>query len=89
MNRCMFYPARSASLRRRWAALRREWDCVSRLISTRGRGNYTEAARYLFRVRDLYHHLGEPKTWQTLIADLRERNRRLPTLQDELNKAGL
>ena len=89
MNRCTFYPARSASLRRRWAALR--WECawVSRLMSTRGRGNYTEAVRYLFRVRDLYYRLGEPKTWQALIADLREQNRRLRALKDELNKAGL
>jgi len=33
--------------------------------------------------------LGEAATWQTLIADLREQNRRLPALQDELSKAGL
>jgi uncharacterized Zn finger protein len=62
---------------------------AERLIAARGRGNYAEAATYLVRVRDLYHRLGEPETWQTLIADLREQNRQLPALQDELNKAGL
>jgi hypothetical protein len=41
------------------------------------------------RVHDLYCCLGEPATWQALIADLREQNRWLPALQDELNKAGL
>lgn len=59
------------------------------LIEVRGRGNYAEAAEYLRRVRDLYHRLGEPETWETLIADLRARNRNLPALKDELDKAGL
>jgi len=40
-------------------------------------------------VRDLYHRLGEPDTWQQLIADLRERNRRLRVLKEELENAGL
>ena len=35
------------------------------------------------------HRLGESETWQTFIANLRDQNRRLPALQDELNKAGL
>jgi hypothetical protein len=33
--------------------------------------------------------MGEEKAWQTLIANLRERNRRLPAMQDEFNQAGL
>jgi hypothetical protein len=41
------------------------------------------------RVRDLYHRLGEPETWETLIAGLRARNRHLTAFKDELNKAGL
>ena len=71
------------------AAIRLYLEAVERLIAARGRGNYAEAARYLCRVRDLYHCLDEPKTWKTFIADLREQNRRLPALKDELNKAGL
>ena len=62
---------------------------AEQLIAARGRGNYAEAARYLCRVRDLYHRLDELKTWETFIADLREQNRRLRALKDELTKAGL
>jgi uncharacterized Zn finger protein len=71
------------------ASIRIYAERAERLIAARGRGNYAEAATYLERVRDLYHRLGEPETWQTLIADLLKRNRRLPALKDELNKAGL
>ena len=62
---------------------------VERLIAARGRGKYAEAAQYLVRVRDLYERLDERESWYTLIADLREQNRRLPALRDELNRAGL
>jgi hypothetical protein len=37
----------------------------------------------------LYRRLGEEETWQSLIAGIREQNRRLRALQDELNEAGL
>jgi uncharacterized Zn finger protein len=59
------------------------------LIDARGRGNYGEAAAYLTRVRDLYTRLGAPEAWRAFIAELRERERRLPALRDELNQAGL
>jgi uncharacterized Zn finger protein len=62
---------------------------VERLIAGRGRGNYAEAANYLLRVRAVYEQMGEEKGWQTLIASLREKNRRLPAMQDEFNQAGL
>jgi uncharacterized Zn finger protein len=62
---------------------------AQQLIDARGRGNYQTAAGYLARVRDLFDKLGEPETWRGLIAKLRERERRLRALQDELNKAGL
>jgi len=71
------------------AAIRIYVEWTERLIAARGRGNYAEAARYLVRVRDLYHRLGEEETWHTLIAGLREQNRQLRALQDELNKVGL
>jgi hypothetical protein len=60
-----------------------------KLIEMRGRSNYAEAAKYLCRVRDLYRRLGEPEAWDTLLSDLRARNRRLQAFKDELNKAGL
>jgi len=62
---------------------------AQQLIKRRGRGNYATAATYLARVRDLYHSLGQEAEWEAFIAGLREQNRRLPALQDELNKAGL
>jgi uncharacterized Zn finger protein len=81
--------ARAAEGKRPREAIRLYTEAIERLIAARGRGNYAEAAGYLARVRDVYHQLEEPGTWQTLIADLREQNRRLPALQDELNKASL
>jgi len=81
--------AQAAEESRPRAAIRIYMERVDRLIAARGRGNYAEAASYLVRVRDLYHRLGESETWETLIANLRERNRRLRALKDELNKAGL
>jgi len=59
------------------------------LIAQRGRENYALAAGYLRSVRDAYLHLGEPHTWQALIANLREQHRNLPALKDEFNRAGL
>jgi uncharacterized Zn finger protein len=81
--------AEAAEESRPQAAIRIYREAIERLIAARGRGNYAAAARHLIRVRDLYRRLGEAATWETLIADLREQNRRLPALRDELNKAGL
>jgi uncharacterized Zn finger protein len=81
--------AQAAEESRPQEAIRLYMEAVERLIAARGRGNYATAATYLRCVRDLYHRLGEPETWDTLITDLRERNRRLPALRDELSKAGL
>jgi uncharacterized Zn finger protein len=81
--------ARAAETGRPLEAIRLYMAVVEQLIAARGRGSYAEAAGYLVRVRDLYHRLGEPATWDALIAGLRERNRRLRALKDELGKAGL
>jgi len=62
---------------------------VEHLIKAQGRGNYAEAASYLLRVRKLHEQMGEEKAWQGLIANLREKNRRLRAMQDEFNQAGL
>ena len=70
-------------------AIRLYLEEVERLIAGRGRGNYAEAANYLLRVRAVFEQMGEEKAWQTLIANLREKNRRLPAMQDEFNQAGL
>ena len=70
-------------------AIRIYVERAERLIAARGRGNYAEAAQHLARVRDLYRRLGERGTWQAFVANLREENRRLRALKDELSKAGL
>jgi uncharacterized Zn finger protein len=62
---------------------------AERLIRAQGRGNYAVAARYLARVRDLYQRLGEGAMWDTLISDIREQNRRMRALKEELERAGL
>ena len=40
-------------------------------------------------MRDLYQQLGETQLWERYLADLREENRRLPALKEELAAAGL
>ncbi len=64
-------------------------DAAKLLIQARGRDNYTTAANYLARVRKLYQRLGEDKTWQALIAGIRQQNSSLRALKEELGKVGL
>jgi uncharacterized Zn finger protein len=70
-------------------AIRLYLEAAEQLIAQRGRGNYAVAASYLTCVRDLYRRLDEAAAWETTIAKLREDNRRLRALKDELSKAGL
>ena len=81
--------AQAAEESRPREAIRLYMEAIERLIAARGRSSYTEAATYLVRVREVYHRLGERETWETLIAGLKEQNRRLRALQEELNRAGL
>jgi uncharacterized Zn finger protein len=62
---------------------------VERLIDQRGRGSYRHACQYLSRMRDLYEKLGEQGTWATYITALRDKNRNLRALKEELVSAGL
>ena len=59
------------------------------LIEQRGRSNYTEAARHLGSIRDIYRRIGAAEHWEDLIAAMRKENASLPAFQDELDKAGL
>ncbi len=72
-----------------WKAVALIKPIVDDLIAARGRGNYARAARHLQTVRDIYAAQGAMEEWQAFIGDLKEENRRLPALQDELKKAGL
>jgi len=62
---------------------------AERLIAMRERKNYQAACTYLVKVRALYEKLGEGKTWTSYITELREQNRNLRALKEELAKAGL
>jgi uncharacterized Zn finger protein len=70
-------------------AIRLYMEAVERLIRGQGRANYVTAASHLRRVRDLYRRLGEAANWEKVITTLREKNRRLRALKEELDKAGL
>jgi len=59
------------------------------LIDTRGRNNYRTAAQYLLRVRELYKRLGDPGRFTSLMQNLRDSNKNLRALKEELNQAGL
>jgi uncharacterized Zn finger protein len=64
-------------------------DYARREINARNRNHYAQAAIYLAVVRDLYQPLDDEQAWRGLISGIREEFRRLPALQDELNKAKL
>jgi tetratricopeptide (TPR) repeat protein len=74
------YPQEAIEIYQRYVDMRIEW---------RDRGNYQVACQYLLSIRKLYQKIGKSKEWTTYIADLRERNARLPALKDEMAKAKL
>jgi uncharacterized Zn finger protein len=55
------------------------------LIGQRGRANYQQAAEYLAQVRTLYTRAGQKDEWLTYIAGLRQRNKSLSALRQELD----
>ncbi|NTU65039.1 MAG: hypothetical protein HGB05_16980, partial [Chloroflexi bacterium] len=81
--------AKAAEKDRPEAALHIYQTTVDQLINSRGRDNYKTAAHYLKRMRPLFQHLNQQDTWEALIAKLREKNRALRALKEELDKAGL
>jgi hypothetical protein len=74
------YPQEAIEIYQRYVEMRIEW---------RGRENYHTACQYLLSIRTLYQKIGKSNEWTTYIADLRERNARLPALKDEMAKAKL
>jgi len=62
---------------------------AERFIDERNRGSYSQAALCLREIRDGYRRLNDMQTWDKLIAELRERFRRLPAFQDELDQLKL
>ncbi len=74
------YPQEAIEIYQAYVEMRIEW---------RGRENYHTACQYLLSIRRLYQKTGKSNEWAVYIADLRERNARLPALKDEMDKARL
>ena len=81
--------ARAAEETRPSEAIQLYQQRAERLIALRDRKNYQAACTYLAKVRSLYERLGEHDTWTRYIATLREQNRNLRALKEELAKAEL
>ena len=58
-------------------------------IGRRNRKHYAIAAQFLWEVKQMYQQLDNEDAWDKLITEVREEFKRLPALQDELNRAGL
>ena len=70
-------------------AIRLYKSVVQRLIDGRGRENYQQATGYLVRIRRLYQKQGREPEWQAYITTLRNSNKSLRALKEELEKQGL
>jgi len=70
-------------------AIRLYKSVVQTLIDGRGRENYQQATGYLARVRQLYQKQGREAEWQAYITNLRNSNKSLRALKEELDKRGL
>ncbi len=81
--------ARTAEELRPREAIELYRQSAERLIALRGRQNYQEACKYLAKMRALYEKLGEKEAWTSYITALREQNRSLRALKEELAAAGL
>lgn len=62
---------------------------VQRLIDGRGRENYQQATGYLTRIRRLYQKQEREPEWQAYITNLRNSNKSLRALKEELDKRKL
>src|SRR3989440_3358480 len=81
--------ARAAEETRPREAIELYRQYAERLIALRDRKNYQAACKYLAKMRALYEKLGESDAWTSYITALREQNRNLRALKEELANAGL
>jgi catechol 2,3-dioxygenase-like lactoylglutathione lyase family enzyme len=84
-----FQVARAAEETRPHAAIELYRQFAERLIAMRDRKRYELACTYLVKVRALYEKLGEDEVWTSYVTALREQNRNLRALKEELANAGL
>ena len=81
--------AQAASAQRPKESIRLYTQLAESLIGRRGRENYAQATDYLRLVKAIYLRIGESRSWQAQIDNLREQHRNLPALKDELKRVGL
>lgn len=81
--------AKAAEETRPQAAVEIYLSEAQRLINARGRQNYAEAAKLIVPVRRIFEAQEQQAQWHATITRIREENRNLPALRDELDKAGL
>jgi uncharacterized Zn finger protein len=62
---------------------------ADRLITARGRTNYQSAAEYLRRAMRTLERHNRTADWSTLITDVRNQNKTLRALREELDFLGL
>jgi len=62
---------------------------VQRLIDGRGRENYQQAIGHMMRIRMLYQKQGQEPEWQAYITTLRNSNKSLRALKEELDKRAM
>src|SRR6266851_4368480 len=70
-------------------AIRLYKSVIQRLIDGRGRENYQQAIGYMMRIRMLYQKQEQEPEWHTYITNLRNSNKSLRALKEELDKRAL
>ncbi len=81
--------AKAAEERYPREAIRLYKSVIQKLIDGRGRENYQQTTDFLMRVRLLYQKQEQEPEWHAYIAHLRNSNKSLRALKEELDKRGL
>jgi len=70
-------------------ALRIYLQAAEQIIEPRNRGAYSEACKYLVRVRTLYQKLGEDEMWAQYLTKLKEETKAMRAFKEEMARAKL
>lgn len=81
--------AKAAEETRPRDALRIYLRAAERIIQARQRGAYSEACKYLVRVRALYQKLSEDQVWQQYLTKLKEETKAMRAFKEEMAGAKL
>ena len=81
--------AKAAEETRPRQALRIYLQAAERIVKARNRGAYSEACKYLVRVRTLYQKLGEDAAWEQYLRKLEEETKAMRAFKEEMTKAKL